>query len=512
MSEITIRGAREHNLDNVSLRLPRNRLICFTGVSGSGKSSLAFDTLYAEGQRRYVESLSSYARQFLGQLPKPDVDQVSGLSPAISISQKTAGQNVRSTVGTITEISDFLRVLFARVATAYCPKCGAPIEAQTKSQILERLKIIPAGVRFQILAPLVRNQKGRCAELFASLRKKGYRRVRVDGRIYSLDEEIDLDRQARHSIDVVVDRLVQSESIYRRLADSVDTALKIGKRQLIAHIDEALDAPTSAAELTIAEGEFSADSTDVAAVKNGSELYFSADYACPNCGVGYERPTPQIFSFNSPQGMCPHCQGLGETHTFDPRLLIPDPNKSFQQGCIVPIGKWKDLGRWKQHIYQGVANALAKLYNLEENYVLETAWNELDERVKKALLWGSGDLRVTYTWGVGSEAKTWGGAFEGIIPRMLKQYRETTGKIQLAAMERYMCVAPCVYCDGKRLNPQASAFRLETKSTAPRFEKQKSFSLPELSTLPISELIEFFSELNLSESGQIIAKDLVKEI
>lgn len=225
MADVVIRGAREHNLDDVSLTLPRNRLICFTGVSGSGKSSLAFDTLYAEGQRRYVESLSSYARQFLGQLPKPDVERVSGLSPSISIAQKTAGQNVRSTVGTIAEVSDFLRVLFARVATGYCPKCGRPIVAQTRAQILERLKVVPKGARLQILAPLLRNQKGSAADLFANLRRKGFRRVRVDGRILSLDDEISLDRRLRHSVDVVVDRLVQSETIYRRLAEALDLAL-----------------------------------------------------------------------------------------------------------------------------------------------------------------------------------------------------------------------------------------------------------------------------------------------
>ncbi len=546
MSDIIIRGAREHNLDDVRLLLPRNRLICFTGVSGSGKSSLAFDTLYAEGRRRYVESLSSYARQFLGQLPKPDVDQVSGLSPAISIAQKAAGQNVRSTVGTITEISDFLRVLFARVATGFCPKCGRPIEAQTRSQILERLKIIPEGTRFQVLAPLVRNQKGRNAELFASLRRKGFRRVRVDGAIRSLDEEIELDRRTRHSVDVVVDRLVQSAAVYRRLAEAVDSALQIGKGRLIVLIDSDGDGETcvesapldeSAAfrfadgnDLPVRDAQDDADApeesenpenSDAAAndaetptpdALSGRELYFSADYACSHCGIGFERPTPQMFSFNSPQGMCSHCQGLGAIHTFDPKLLIPDETKSFQQGCVVPIGKWADLGRWKRHIYQGVADALEKLYGLEKNYVLETAWEELDERVKKGLLWGTGDLRVTYTWRNGANGHKWGGAFEGIIPKMLKQYRETSNKMQLAAMSKYMSVVPCGYCQGRRLNEQASAFRIETKSNAPRFAKQKSFSLPEISNLSIADAFEFFDELNLSESGQIIARELTKEI
>ncbi len=539
MADVVIRGAREHNLADVSLTLPRNRLICFTGVSGSGKSSLAFDTLYAEGQRRYVESLSSYARQFLGQLPKPDVERVSGLSPAISIAQKTAGQNVRSTVGTVAEVSDFLRVLFARVATGFCPKCGRLIAAQTRGQILERLKVAPIGSRLQILAPLIRNQKGSAADLFANLRRKGFRRVRVDGRILSLDDEILLDRRLRHSVDVVVDRLIRSETVYRRMAEALDLALQLGKGRAIALI-EAPDAETNAeaAELDAlpefvddlppgvgtaeredgeADDATLFDGVDAApanvAKSNGeTEIYFSADYACSHCGISFERPTPQLFSFNSPQGRCPHCQGLGVVHTFDPKLLIPDETKSFQQGCVVPIGKWKDMGRWRRHIYQGVADALEKLYNLEKNYVLETAWEELDERVKKALLWGAGDLRVTFSWRNGAVERKWGGSFEGIIPKMLKQFRETRNKMILAAMERFMSSVPCAFCGGKRLNEQASAFRIETKSTAAPFAEKKSFTLPELSDLPISDLREFFSELNLDESGRIVAQDLVKEI
>ena len=455
MSDIIVRGAREHNLDDVYLRLPRNRFVCFTGVSGSGKSSFAFDTLYAEGQRRYVESLSSYARQFLGQLPRPDVDQVLGLSPAISISQKTAGQNVRSTVGTITEISDYLRVLYARVATGYCPKCGRKIFAQTRSQILERLRIIPSGVSFQILAPLIRNQKGRCVELLNRLRRRGFRKVRIDGIFLSVDDEINLDRQARHSVDVVIDHLKQSDSTYRRLTEAVDLALQLGKGQLIVLLDRnplndrlrfpvegqsgegSLDSDSSLTDARFDEGteqqtfnfsnvaveadeEADAGQLEVVNVgkkatpngsnnalesetdgfvdskpsskqgdvlkgkssksKNGQkrgvtnsleqedspesnlddgstiqnsasvgeqsaqeanfetaisdELYFSADYACSHCNLSFERPTPQMFSFNNMQGMCPHCQGLGFVHTFDPALLIPDGKKSFQQGCV----------------------------------------------------------------------------------------------------------------------------------------------------------------------------------
>ncbi|MBQ7813459.1 MAG: excinuclease ABC subunit A, partial [Thermoguttaceae bacterium] len=439
---------------------------------------------------------------------------------------------------------------FARVATGYCPKCGRPIVAQTRAQILERLKVVPKGARLQILAPLVRNQKGSAADLFANLRRKGFRRVRVDGRILSLDDEIALDRRLRHSVDVVVDRLVQSETIYRRLAEALDLALQLGKGRALALIEtsgvatDLENAETDAAE-NLAGAELDAPpafvddlpssaganeredgETDDAAAFDGldaapenvaksngeTEIYFSADYACSHCGISFERPTPQLFSFNSPQGRCPHCQGLGVVHTFDPKLLIPDETKSFQQGCVVPIGKWKDMGRWRRHIYQGVADALEKLYNLEKNYVLETAWEELDERVKKALLWGAGDLHVTFSWRNGSVERKWGGSFEGIIPKMLKQFRETRNKMILAAMERYMSSVPCAFCGGKRLNEQACAFRIETKSDAASFAEKKSFSLPELSDLPISDLREFFSELNLDDSGQIVAQDLVKEI
>ncbi len=575
MSDIVIRGAREHNLNDVNLRVPRNRLICFTGVSGSGKSSLAFDTLYAEGQRRYVESLSSYARQFLGQLPKPDVDFVSGLSPAVSISQKTAGQNARSTVGTITEISDFLRVLFARVAVGYCPKCGRKIEAQTRAQILERLRETPDGVAFQILAPIARNQKGRCSELLSGVRKRGFRNVRIDGRYYSVDDDVLLDRQSRHSIDVVIDRIEKSDATSRRLEEGVDLALSLGKGRLIVSFD---DARASTEELVSSPNASAADvSSDVesnvrseeeanrrdffARLEDGKgfdvdfskvvsgvraeadeleqdsdsaivlgepietneaptvatssetgEIYFSSDYACSHCGLSFERPTPQLFSFNSVQGMCPRCQGLGRVRTFDPKLLIPDESKSFQQGCFLPIGKWQDLGKWRQHVYQGIADALENLYSLEKNYVLETAWEELDERVKRGLLWGVGDLRVTYSWQNGANSHKWGGTFEGIIPRMLKQYQETTNKTQLAAMERFMNVVPCGYCQGARLNEQARAFRIDTNSSSPVFANKKSFSLPELSNLSISDLLEFFSDLNLTETGRTIARDLVKEI
>ena len=541
MSDIIVRGAREHNLDNVNLRLPRNRFICFTGVSGSGKSSFAFDTLYAEGQRRYVESLSSYARQFLGRLPKPDADQISGLSPAISISQKTGGQSARSTVGTITEISDYLRVLFARVATGYCPRCGRQIVAQTRSQIIERLRSIPSGVFLQILAPIVRDQKGRCAEIINNLRKKGFRKLRIDGIFLSVDDEIDLDRKVKHSIDAVVDRVERSDANYRLLAEAVDSALQIGKGRLIVLLDSRDKIALEGDELKPANDEvFSnaietrlngtigtpvdtlsdranegsvADENYFPAISDlGSELYFSADYACSHCGISFERPSPQLFSFNHSRGMCPHCQGLGSSRTFDPRLLIPDETKSFKEGCIVPVGRWDELGRWRQHIYQGVAGALEKLYDLKVNSVLETPWKDLDQKVKQRLLWGTGDLKIVFSWSDGALGHKWGGTFEGVIPKMLKQYQETSNKMQLTAMERYMNLIPCGYCQGRRLNERACSFRIETKSRAPVFDRKKSFSLPDLYELPIVDLLEFFSDLNLTDSGRAISRELIKEI
>ncbi|MDR1492085.1 MAG: excinuclease ABC subunit UvrA [Planctomycetaceae bacterium] len=501
MSTITIKGAREHNLRDVELRLPRNQLICFTGVSGSGKSSLAFDTLYAEGQRRYIESLSSFARQFLGQLPKPDVDQISGLSPSISISQKAGGQNTRSTVGTITEIYDFLRVLYARTATGYCYQCGKPIAAQTRQQIMDRVETLPENTRFLILAPVIRGQKGEHKDLFADLLKKGFLRARVDGEIVRLSQTLQLDRQMRHNIDVIIDRLTQSGASGRqRLSEAVERALAIGDGQLIVAMD------------TTDSQESSGDKKKSAKNSGFSDFSLSANYACSDCGISFEPPSPQMFSFNSPQGMCPHCEGLGKLHSFDSSLLIPDSTKNFQQGCVVPIGKWREMGRWRRHIFSGVAEWLERKYELPKNHVLESAWEEVDERAKKAILWGTGDSHITFTWRNGANGHKWGGKYEGIIPRMTSQYRETKSKIQKTAMEKYMNVIPCEFCEGERLNQQARSFKLETLSNLPIFRKNKILSLPEVCSLQITECAEFFSQLNLSESGQKIAVEALKEI
>lgn len=522
LTDIEIRSAREHNLDDVSLILPRNKLICFTGVSGSGKSSLAFDTLYAEGQRRYIESLSSYARQFLDRLPKPQVDSITGLAPAISISQKTAGQNTRSTVGTITEIHDFLRVLYARVSTGYCPKCGKAVTAQTRGQILDRLDLIPNGTRFLVLAPLIRGQKGEYRDLFADLKKRGFLRARADGRLVRLEDDLKLDRQMRHTIEVVVDRIEKSADGHNRLAEAVESALSLGKGKMIVCFDTG-DNTRSAAQSDSASND-SASSEPVKPKEKSkkkksteaepvpAEMFFSSEYACAECGISFEPPTPQLFSFNSPQGMCPACQGLGFIHTFDEKLLIPDPSRSFQQGCIVPIGKWKELGRWKRHIFQGVADTLAKRDGLEKNHLLETAWEELDPKYRDAILYGTGDLHITFTWRNGPSGHKWGGPFEGIIPKMLSQYRQTESKLQRLAMEKYMSVTRCGVCKGARLNEQARSYKLETESDAAVFKDKKRFTITELSTLAVCDLLPFFERLKLTDTQKIIARQAVKEI
>ncbi|MDR0522202.1 MAG: ATP-binding cassette domain-containing protein [Planctomycetaceae bacterium] len=501
MSDIIVRGAREHNLQNVNLVLPRNKLICFTGVSGSGKSSLAFDTLYAEGQRRYIESLSSYARQFLGQLPKPEVDHISGLSPAISISQKTGGQSPRSTVGTITEIYDFLRVLYARTAAGFCSRCGKPITAQTRQQITEQIanERRTADGTLLILAPVIRGQKGEFKDLFADLLRQGYSRARVDGQLVKLTDNLKLDRQMRHDIEVVIDRLQADSGNHNRkheansewenrLAEAVERALAVGDGNL-----------------------------RVCGENTEQYAHFSAKYACPDCGISFEPPSPQLFSFNTPRGMCPHCSGLGEIHSFDPDLLIPDKTKSFQQGGIEPLGKWRDMGRWRRHIFQGVADALEKTYELPAHTVLETAWEELDPRVQKAILWGTGEKHITFTWRNGSSGHKWGGQYEGILPKMMSQYRESKSKMQRQAMEKYMSVIPCGFCGGERLNEQARAFKIETADRTVDWGRWNQdgtgwLTLPQLCKLPISQLQVFFRDLKLTASGQKIAEEALKEI
>jgi excinuclease ABC subunit A len=519
-SDIVIKGAREHNLRGVDLVLPRNKLICLTGVSGSGKSSLAFDTLYAEGQRRYVESLSTFARQFLGQMPKPDVDHISGLSPSISISQKSSGNNPRSTVGTITEIYDFLRVLYARVGRGHCPHCGRPITAQTREQIIARIMLLPAGTQFAVLAPLIRRQKGEYHDLFEDLRKQGFVRARVDGRVVSLNDDLSLDRQMRHNIEVVVDRLAAGPSIRGRLAEAVDTALAVGGGSMIVAVQDGKTAgqPIADLGLRIADSEDTKIRSPKSEIRNknrrsvasSGDLVLSSHFACTECQLSFEEPSPQMFSFNSPQGMCLTCDGLGEFFSFDPILLVSDNSKSFVQGAIELVGNWKDLGRWKRHIYRGVADTIERKRGLAEGSLLETPWQELPVELRDVWLWGTGDEHITFTWRSGKAAQKYGGTFGGIIPELLDKYRTSRSAPQIRQLERYMSVIRCPDCAGARLNPQARAVTIS--STSRQFVDRPALTLPEVCALAVCDVAEFFSALELEGNEKLIAAEVLKEI
>ncbi|MBX9583652.1 MAG: excinuclease ABC subunit UvrA [Gemmataceae bacterium] len=490
---IVVRGAREHNLRGVDLELPKNKLVVFTGVSGSGKSSLAFDTIYAEGQRRYVESLSSYARQFLGQLPKPDADYVGGLSPAVSIQQKTAGRNPRSTVGTITEVADYLRVLYARLGEGHCPNCGRPITAQTREQIIARVLALPAGTRFLVLAPVVRGQKGEFKDFFADLIKKGYVRARVDGELVKLTDSLKLDKRIKHTIEVVVDRLVQRGTrnaergtpdgdLRVRVAEAVEQALGLAEGNLIISVEA--EAPDRSGDVETRNSQLETQ-----------DLLLSAHYACTHCDISYEPPSPQLFSFNSPHGMCPGCDGLGSQYTFDPDLLVPDPSLSLYTGAVPLVGPLKGMGRWRKHIYEGVAKSLG--------IDLKAPWQELPADHRRQLLHGGGDAHIVWEWKQ-RNGTTWkhGGKWDGIVPQLLAQFKKTAAGPRRMQLEKYMRVVRCPACQGQRLNPQARAVRVGGKT------------LVELGRTPIGDLVPWFDQyhVGLSDTGKTIAGELLKEI
>ncbi len=512
-SDIVVKGAREHNLRDVDLVLPRNKLVCLTGVSGSGKSSLAFDTLYAEGQRRYVESLSTFARQFLGQMPKPDVDHISGLSPSISISQKSSGQNPRSTVGTVTEIYDYLRVLYARTGLGHCSNCNRPITAQSREQIIEQIMALPEGAHFLVLAPLIRAQKGEHRDLFVDLLKQGFSRARVDGRVVQLSDDLKLDRQMRHHIEVVVDRLTVSNEIRSRLAEAVELALRLGQGNLIVATREtASDADTAVDESPEGKDENAESPRPRRGRKsvNEGDIVLSAHYACTNCGLSFESPSPQLFSFNSPQGMCTACDGLGEIYGFDTSLMVPDAKLSFKDGCFELIGLWKEMGRWRRHIYQGVADSVERHRGLPRGTLLDTPWENLAAELQSLWLWGTGQQHITFTWRNGVHGHKYGGQFEGIFPQLLSRYRSSKSRIQRRQLEKYMSVVRCAACGGARLNPQARAVTLA--SAQPKFADRPELSLPEVCSLSVADAEEFFATLQLDPVGQTIAAELVKEI
>jgi excinuclease ABC subunit A len=488
---IVVRGAREHNLRDVSLDLPRNKLIVFTGVSGSGKSSLAFDTLYAEGQRRYVESLSSYARQFLGQMQKPDVDHLTGLSPSISIQQKTAARNPRSTVGTITEIHDYLRVLFARVGQGHCPECGRPITAQTREQILARILALAEGTRFLVLAPVIRGQKGEYKDLFEDMLRRGFVRARVDGQVVRLTDDLKLTRHIKHHIEIVIDRLKVDGKVRPRLAEAVDQALALGDGSIIIAVEQETG-PTS-------ENERASEAPARGSRPTANDLLLSAHYACTHCDKSYEPPSPQLFSFNSPHGMCPGCDGLGAQFTFDPRLLIPDPSLSFYDGAVLLVGKLRGMGRWRRHIFEGVAATLG--------IDLETPWRDLPAEHQHWLLFGSGDRHITFEWKQ-RQGRVWkhGGKWEGIIPQLLSSFKKTAAGPRHLQLEKYMRVVRCPHCHGQRLNPQARAVRVAGKT------------LVEVCALPIGDLALWFDpergplDRHFDLVQRTIAAEVLKEI
>ncbi len=497
-TDIVIRGAREHNLRDVSLTLPRNQLIVMTGVSGSGKSSLAFDTLYAEGQRRYVESLSSYARQFLGQLPKPDVDLVSGLSPSISIQQKSASRNPRSTVGTITEIQDYLRVLFARVGHPACARCGRSISAQTSEQIIESIAGLPRGTRFSVLSPLIQQQKGEYRDLFDDLLKQGFVRARVDGEVVSLVDDLRLDRQMRHTIEVVVDRLVTGRTGRQRLAEAVEIALRLSGGTLLVAVADDVSRPTQ---------------SEVDDRQAGCDTLHSSRYACTRCGISYEPPTPQLFSFNSPLGMCLECNGLGQRHEFLPEKMISETGKSLWRGAIGLLGPVGRIGRWRRHIYQGVAAAIEKDLGMEDESLLKMPWCDLPEEARRLFLHGTGDRHITFAWRYRGGVWKHGGTFAGVIPRLLESYRKTNNPMRRRQLEKAMQFTDCSACGGTRLNGQARAVTVTTTNRQfGRSDGKRRRSLPEVCGLSIAEAAAFFEDLQLDDTARLVAGEALKEI
>ena len=460
---IKIRGANENNLKNISLDIPRGKLVILTGLSGSGKSSLAFDTIYAEGQRRYMESLSSYARMFLGQMEKPDVESIEGLSPAISIDQKSTNRNPRSTVGTVTEIYDYLRLLYARVGTIHCPKCGKEIEKQSIDQMVDRILGLKEGTKFQVLAPIVKGKKGRHEKVLAQAKKSGYVRVVIDGNAYELSEDIELDKNIKHSIEIVVDRLVIREGIQKRLTESLENALHL------------------------------ADGYALVDVIGGESINFSQNFACPDCGISIEEPEPRTFSFNNPFGACPDCVGLGYTMEFSEDLIIPDKSLSINQGAITVMG-WQSSSDKKSF-----SNALLRALCERFNFDLDTPFEDYPEEIKNIILYGTDvEVNVEYTGQRGHGVYPI--AFEGLIKNVEKRYRETFSETAKAEYEQYMRILPCKTCKGKRLKKEALAVTVGDKNI---------FDATDTS---IANFNMFMEELKLSPTKQAIGMQIIKEI
>ena len=459
---ITIKGARENNLKNIDLVLPRDELIVFTGLSGSGKSSLAFETIFAEGQRRYVESLSSYARQFLGQMDKPDVDYIEGLSPAVSIDQKSTSSNPRSTVGTVTEINDYLRLLFARIGVPHCPKCGREITRQSIDQVVDAVKAIPSGSKIQIIAPLIRGRKGEHVKVLDQIRKDGYVRVKIDGDVYDINGTPKLDKNCKHDIDVIIDRIVIKDGIDTRLSDSLETAFSLG--QGLAKVD----------------------------VVGESEMLFSQHFACPDCGISIEELSPRMFSFNNPYGACPSCSGLGYNEKLDVDRIIPDKTLSIAQGAIDANGWSSKDGSYGMLYFK----ALAEQYG----FSLETPWCDLTDKVKNIILYGTGDEKLHLEYEREFYSGSWDAAFEGIIPCMERRYNETKSDAARSQYENYISQVECPDCHGARLKPEVLAVTIKGKSIA------------DVCSMPVGEVSAFLDSIELSESESIIASRIFKEL
>jgi excinuclease ABC subunit A len=476
---IVVRGAREHNLQNLSLEMPRDKLIVLTGLSGSGKSSLAFDTIYAEGQRRYVESLSAYARQFLGQMDKPDVDFIEGLSPAISIDQKSASRNPRSTVGTITEVYDYLRLLYARIGVPHCINDGEVITRQTPQQIVDRVLLLPEGTRFQVLAPVVRGRKGTYDTLLSDLATQGFARALVDGELHELTDTTDLARYEQHTIQVIVDRLVKREGVERRLTDSLETALRLADGVAEVQILPARGAPDGSGG-----GGDGEDGTET--------LTFSQHLACPKCGTSYEELAPRNFSFNSPYGACEHCDGLGTRYEVDPELVVPDPDLTLGEGAISPWagGRTQYFGR--------LIEAMAEDSGID----LATPWRKLPKAKQKVLLFGpAGTKRVTVKYkNRYGRTRQYEARFEGIVPYLQRRHADAESDSQREAIEGYMREVPCPRCEGARLKPFSRAVTID------------GLNLPQISDLPIGEASKVLADLELSERDRMIAERVVKEV
>ncbi len=456
--ELIIRGAREHNLKNIDLELPRNQFIVFTGLSGSGKSSLAFDTIYAEGQRRYVESLSAYARQFLGQMEKPDVDQIEGLSPAISIDQKTTSRNPRSTVGTVTEIYDYIRLLYARIGKPHCPTCHKPISQQTVQQIVDQVAAMAEGTRIQVLAPLVRGRKGEYSRLFEEMARKGYVRVRVDGDVLDLEDNIQLDKQKKHNIEVVVDRLIIKEGIQSRLADSLENALKLSEGLVL-----------------IQELE-------------GEEQLFSENFACADCGFSFEEISPRVFSFNSPYGACPKCSGLGSKAEFSPDLVVPYPDLSLLEGAI---HAWSG-----QNYYQQFLESAARAWGVD----MDKPFKDLPEDHKHKIFYGAPE-KISFRYvNMFKRVRNYKKVFPGVLKLLERRYTNTTSEEMRNDMEKFMQVRPCPACDGKRLRPSSLAVLLGDCSIA------------DLAALTVEQAAYYFLNLDLTSRENYIARQVLKEI